>query len=74
VATVRETIEVSGIRCERCVRRLAKTLEGLDGLEFATATLLGTVTVVYDDAQTTRDALVGRLARGGFPQRPEPLG
>ncbi len=58
-----------GIRCERCVLRLAKALEGHEGLEFANATLLGTLTVVYDDARTTREALLGRLARGGFPAR-----
>ena len=28
-----ETFQVSGIRCERCVMRLGKTLEGHDGLE-----------------------------------------
>jgi len=74
VATVRETIQVNGIRCERCVLRLAKTLEGHDGLELANATLLGAVTVVYDDARTSRGALVGRLARGGFNERPDPPG
>jgi len=63
---------VNGIRCERCVMRLAKTLEGHDGLEFANATLLGAVTVVYDDARTSREALLGRMARAGFGERPEP--
>jgi len=52
--------------------RLAKTLEGHDGLEFANATLLGAVTVVYDDARTSREALLGRMARAGFGERPEP--
>jgi len=70
VATLRETIQVDGIRCERCVMRLAKTLEGHDGLEFANATLMGDVTLVYDDAQTSRAALVDRMARGGFRERP----
>src|SRR5581483_8544959 len=69
MATVRETLEVNGIRCERCVLRLAKTLEGHDGLEFANANLLGTLTVVYDDARTSREALLGRLERGGFSAR-----
>jgi len=50
--------------------RLAKTLEGHDGLEFANATLMGDVTLVYDDAQTSRAALVDRMARGGFRERP----
>jgi len=70
VTTVRETIRVSGIRCERCVLRLGKVLEGHDGLEQASATLMGEVTLVYDDARTTRAALLGDMARGGFREQP----
>jgi copper chaperone CopZ len=66
VATVTETIQVSGVRCERCVMRLAKTLEGHDGLEAANANLMGQVSLAYDDERTSRDALVAALARGGF--------
>jgi copper chaperone CopZ len=66
VAIVSETVQVSGIRCERCVMRLAKTLEGIDGLESANANLMGTVLLSYDDERTTRDALVDRMTRGGF--------
>ena len=69
MATVNETIQVSGIRCERCVMRLAKTLEGAEGLESANATLMGQVTLAYDDERTTRDALVEVLARGGFREQ-----
>ena len=65
-----ETIQVSGIRCERCVLRLGKVLEGHDGLEQASATLLGAVTVVYDDSRTSRDALLDDMARGGFRELP----
>ena len=63
---VTETIQVSGIRCEKCVMRLAKTLEGAEGLEAANANLMGQVLLSYDDERTTRDALVGQMARGGF--------
>ena len=38
-----ETVQVSGIRCEKCVMRLAKTLEGAEGLESANANLMGQV-------------------------------
>jgi copper chaperone CopZ len=69
VALVEETIQVSGIRCERCVMRLGKTLEGHDGLEFANATLMGQVLLRYDDERTTRDALVETMARGGFREQ-----
>jgi copper chaperone CopZ len=69
VATVSETIQVSGIRCERCVMRLAQTLEDADGLELANANLMGQVRLTYDDERTTRDALVTKLARGGFREQ-----
>jgi copper chaperone CopZ len=66
MATVSETLQVSGIRCERCVMRLAKTLEGHQGLELANANLMGQVLVQYDNEQTNRQALLAAMARGGF--------
>ena len=63
---VTETLQVGGIRCERCVMRLAKTLEGHDGLEAANATLMGQVSLVWDDRRTSRTALLEAMARGGF--------
>jgi copper chaperone CopZ len=61
-----ETIQVSGVRCERCVNRLAGTLRGHDGLEAANANLMGQVLLSWDDEKTSREALVDALARGGF--------
>ena len=69
MAVVNETIQVSGIRCEKCVMRLAATLEGAEGLEFANANLMGQVMLSYDDERTTRDALVEKMARGGFREQ-----
>jgi len=66
MAIVNDTIQVSGIRCERCVMRLAKTLEGTDGLEFANANLMGLVQLSWNDEVVSRDALVETMARGGF--------
>jgi copper chaperone CopZ len=66
VAVVSETIQVSGIRCERCVMRLAKVLEGHEGLEAANANLMGEVTMSWDDERTSRSALLDTMARGGF--------
>ena len=62
-----ETIEVGGVRCERCVMRLGGALEGLDGLEAANANLMGQVTLAWDDERITRDDIVAALERGGFP-------
>jgi hypothetical protein len=57
---------VTGIRCERCVMRLAGTLEGHEGLEFANANLMGQVMLSWDDERTSREALLERLAKAGF--------
>jgi hypothetical protein len=69
MGTVRETIQIEGVRCERCVMRLASTLEDHAGLESANATLMGELTVVFDDERTSRDGLLRELARGGFRER-----
>ena len=61
-----ETIRVTGIRCERCVGRLAGVLRAHDGLEAANANLMGEVALSWDDERTTREAILAALARGGF--------
>ena len=61
-----ETLQVSGIRCERCVNRLAGALIGLEGLEAANANLMGQVTLAWDDRRTTREALLEAMAQAGF--------
>jgi copper chaperone CopZ len=66
MAVVTETMQLSGIRCERCVMRLGKVLEDHEGLEAANATLMGQVVLAYDDDLTTREALLTAMARGGF--------
>ena len=61
-----ETIQVSGVRCERCVLRLGTALEGHDGLEAATANLVGEVTLTWDEGKTSRGDLVALMSRAGF--------
>jgi copper chaperone CopZ len=70
MALAHETLRVSGVRCERCVMRLAAALDGHEGLESARANLLGEVTLAWDDERTSREALVGLLARAGFREAP----
>jgi copper chaperone CopZ len=67
-----ETIQVSGIRCERCVGRLAGALRGQEGLELANANLMGQVVLGWDDERTDRETLLAALARAGF-REVEPL-
>jgi copper chaperone CopZ len=66
MATRSETIRVSGIRCERCVGRLAGALRGHEGLELANANLMGQVLLEWDDEQTDREAILAAMARAGF--------
>lgn len=66
MAVQSDTIQVTGIRCERCVMRLGKALEGLEGLEGANATLMGQVSLTWDDDRVERDSIVERMARAGF--------
>ncbi|HVA32386.1 MAG TPA: heavy-metal-associated domain-containing protein [Gaiellaceae bacterium] len=70
MATQSETIQVSGIRCERCVHRLAGALSGHEGLEAANANLMGIVTLEWDDARTSREALLEKMAKAGFRELP----
>jgi len=69
MATVTETLTVDGVRCERCVHRLAVALQGHDGLEAANANLIGEVTLSWDAERTSRDDLVAALSRAGFRER-----
>lgn len=62
----RATVRVTGIRCERCVGRLAHALGGHQGLESANATLMGDVTLEWDEDRTSRNAILEAMARAGF--------
>jgi copper chaperone CopZ len=66
MATVTETMKVSGIRCERCVGRLAAALQGHEGLKSARANLVGEVTLSWDEERTSRTDLLAALSRAGF--------
>jgi copper chaperone CopZ len=66
MAVVTETLQVSGIRCERCVNRLAAALGGHDGLEGANANLMGVVTLSFDDEKTSRERLLEAMSNAGF--------
>ena len=67
MATVSDVIQVSGVRCERCVGRLAGTLRQVDGIESANANLMGQVSLSWDDESDEprgdrRDAEARRLS------------
>ena len=64
------TLNVSGVRCERCIGRLAVALRGHEGIEYANANLMGEVSLAWDEEKTTRSAIVEALARSGFREIP----
>lgn len=66
MALQREVVRVSGIRCERCVLRLGAALRSLDGLESASADLMGEVSLSWDDSRLGREEIVAALTRAGF--------
>jgi hypothetical protein len=66
----RETIRVSGVRCERCVARLGAALRDHQGLEYANANLLGDLTLAWDERRTSREEILAVLARSGFHEAP----
>jgi copper chaperone CopZ len=66
VAEQTDTLHVTGIRCERCVNRLAVALQGSAGLLAANANLMGRVTLTWEDELTDRETLVATMARSGF--------
>jgi copper chaperone CopZ len=66
VAVRQETIRVTGIRCERCVGRLATVLRDHEGLESASANLVGDVILAWDESRTSREEILAVLGRAGF--------
>jgi copper chaperone CopZ len=66
MATQTETLQVTGIRCEKCVHRLAGALQGHEGLKYANANLMGQVTLSWDDERTSREELLAAMSRAGF--------
>ena len=52
------TVQVSGVRCERCIGRLAVALRAHDGIEYANANLMGEVALSWDEETTSKDEIV----------------
>jgi copper chaperone CopZ len=72
MALVQETIQVSGVRCERCVMRLGHALGKVEGIESANANLLGQISLAWDGERVGREQILAALERAGFrPVSPE---
>ena len=64
------TLRVSGVRCERCIGRLAGALRGHEGIEYANANLMGEVALEWDEQKTSKNEIVAALRAPGSPKSP----
>ena len=54
-------MQVTGVRCERCVLRLGAVLGKVQGIESANANLMGEVTLAWDDERVGRAEIVATM-------------
>jgi copper chaperone CopZ len=59
-------MQLGGVRCERCVMRLGAALQGLEGIDYANANLMGELTISWDEERLQRAEIVAALERAGF--------
>src|SRR3954467_11093241 len=73
---VETSLNIGGMTCASCVRRVEKTLTRVDGVVAASVNLANeTATVSYDPAFTSLETLTAAVARTGYtaaPRTPSP--
>jgi P-type Cu+ transporter len=66
------TLEVAGMTCASCVRRVEKALSSVDGVADAQVNLAAeTAAVVYDPASVQFDQLTAAVAKAGYTATPQ---
>lgn len=61
-----DTLHLSGMTCQHCVRAVRAALEGVPGVTVEDVDI-GTARVQYDDETVQRDALRRAVEREGYP-------
>ncbi len=70
---VETSLNIGGMTCASCVRRVEKTLTRVDGVVAASVNLANeTATVSYDPAFTSLETLTAAVARTGYTAAPRP--
>ncbi|GAA1951100.1 hypothetical protein GCM10009798_08010 [Nocardioides panacihumi] len=68
---VETSLNIGGMTCASCVRRVEKTLTRVDGVVAASVNLANeTATVSYDPAFTSLEALTAAVAKSGYTAAP----
>jgi copper chaperone CopZ len=60
-----ETLGIDGMSCGHCTAMVKKSLEMVQGVSFADVQI-GSATVSYDEAVTTKEELEGAVTRFGY--------
>jgi copper chaperone CopZ len=63
---IAEVFDVEGVRCPRCIEKIAAALAGLEGLQAAEANLMGEISVRLD-GPAAHDRVQAALEGAGFP-------
>jgi copper chaperone CopZ len=63
---IAEVFEVEGVRCPRCIEKIAAALADLEGLQAADANLMGEISVRVD-GPAAHERVRAALEGAGFP-------
>lgn len=63
---IAEVFEVEGVRCPRCIEKIAAALGAIEGLHAADANLMGEITVRVDGPEA-HERVRTALESAGFP-------
>ncbi|EUJ31155.1 heavy-metal-associated domain-containing protein [Listeria cornellensis] len=60
-------VEVEGMSCEHCEKRVREAIESVEGVEKAVISLeAGTAEVTYDDGKKVQDAIAEAVDEAGY--------
>lgn len=60
-------VEVEGMSCEHCEKRVREAIESVEGVEKAVISLeAGTAEVTYDDGKIVQDAIAEAVDEAGY--------
>lgn len=65
MATHTQTLQITGMSCNHCVRAVREALERVDGVEVENVEV-GSARVRYDDAKTSQEALAKAVEEEGY--------
>lgn len=62
-------LRIEGMSCQHCVQAVKKALSEVKGVD-STDVAIGSATIRYDDAKTTRKDLDAAVEKAGFSVKP----